>query len=367
MQQLGVNQGHGADEVQGEGDIGLEADQHANLCRNDTPMMGAAKGLKYPLFLAALYHTHSEMKLGPSKKKAEFIDLGTLSNPRSEWRKKCDELQFLPGQVTVYLQNYHARELGIQAFLRKASICCHNRSHGDLFAPQHFDLIQKLVTHKTTGGHLRIFHSMKIKHPVSDDLQAVRAYPCSDKKFHGKNQQDGVVSIPHTINISSFNLNKQEHQAVLEYGRVICFFTMQIAGSRTGTISCAFIKYFHRFELPDDPDVLMAFGCTRLYEPSPRAWYGVVPCGKILGRIPIIQDFGTPAIPYSLRTKQASVFPKGTADGPKDGTWQKNGQRKAEWMEHTGSKLFYVNSWAWTWGRAKNIDALLKLHEASPL
>ena len=84
-----------------------------DVCRKDSAMMGASKALRYPLFLAALYHQHTEMKLGPSKKKIESIDLGTLSNPRSPWRQKCDDLQFLPGQVTVYLQNYHARELGI--------------------------------------------------------------------------------------------------------------------------------------------------------------------------------------------------------------------------------------------------------------
>mgnify|MGYP003687268751 CR=1 FL=1 len=81
-----------------------------------------------------------------------------------------------------------------------------------------------------------------------------------------------------------------------------------------------------------------------------------------MGRIPVIQDFGTPSIPYSLRGKQASVFPKGIADGPDDGKWIRHGRKKSEFREHTGSKMYYVNAWAWTWGRAKNIDALLSLN-----
>lgn len=76
----------------------------------------------------------------------------------------------------------------------------------------------------------------------------------------------------------------------------------------------------------------------RLYEPS-EPWYEVLPVHFILGKLPIMPDFGTPTIPHKYQTRQQHGFPRGKADSSSS--------------KHDGSKLYYINHFAMTWSRSK--------------
>ncbi len=90
----------------------------------------------------------------------------------------------------------------------------------------------------------------------------------------------------------------------------------------------------------EEHDELEAEGHIRLYEPDD--WYDVIPVEYILGRLPLMPDFGTRTIPHKWAKHKNLLFPKGKADSSHDA--------------QDGSKLFYVNHFAMSWARTyKNL------------
>jgi hypothetical protein len=83
-------------------------------------------------------------------------------------------------------------------------------------------------------------------------------------------------------------------------------------------------------------DELSREGYQRIYTTES---YEVVPKDFILGKLPIMPDFGTPTIPHTLGRLKNDYFMLGKADsaiGKQD-----------------GSNIFYINHFAMTWSRSK--------------
>ena len=76
-------------------------------------------------------------------------------------------------------------------------------------------------------------------------------------------------------------------------------------------------------------------GTKQLYQPEPKPVVYIVPATSILGRLPLIPvgDHGT--IPAVMRNRKKDLFEYGKCDD--------NGS------PGTGSKLYYINSWAMCW------------------
>jgi hypothetical protein len=76
-------------------------------------------------------------------------------------------------------------------------------------------------------------------------------------------------------------------------------------------------------------------GTKKLYQPEPRPVVYVVPITSILGRLPLIPagDHGT--IPAAMRHRKKELFEYGKCDESA--------------RPGTGSKLYYINSWAMCW------------------
>ena len=76
-------------------------------------------------------------------------------------------------------------------------------------------------------------------------------------------------------------------------------------------------------------------GTKQLYQPEPSPVTYMVPITRILGRLPLVPvgDHGT--IPASMRNRKAQLFKHGRCD--EDG------------RPGTGSKLYFINSWAMCW------------------
>jgi len=76
-------------------------------------------------------------------------------------------------------------------------------------------------------------------------------------------------------------------------------------------------------------------GTKQLYQPEPKPVTYVVPTTSILGRLPLIPvgDHGT--IPAAFRHRKKELFKLGRSD--EDG------------RPGSGSKLYYINSWAMCW------------------
>ena len=77
-------------------------------------------------------------------------------------------------------------------------------------------------------------------------------------------------------------------------------------------------------------------GTKKLYQPEPRPVVYVIPITSILGRLPLIPagDHGT--IPAAMRHRKKELFEYGECD-------------KSAARPGTGSKLYYINSWAMCW------------------
>lgn len=90
-------------------------------------------------------------------------------------------------------------------------------------------------------------------------------------------------------------------------------------------------------QLVVEDDELAKEGHIRIYEPV--EWFEVVPVDHILGRLPIVPDYGTPTIPHKYSYLRDQAFRKGKADSSVD--------------QHDGSKLYYINHFAMVWSRSK--------------
>jgi hypothetical protein len=85
-----------------------------------------------------------------------------------------------------------------------------------------------------------------------------------------------------------------------------------------------------------DNDELSRHGYQRLYTTES---YEVVPQDFILGKLPLMPDFGTPTIPHKFAGLRNEHFTLGKADSAHD--------------KHDGSSLCYINHFAMTWSRSK--------------
>jgi hypothetical protein len=76
-------------------------------------------------------------------------------------------------------------------------------------------------------------------------------------------------------------------------------------------------------------------GTKQLYQPEPSPVTYMVPITRILGRLPLVPvgDHGT--IPASMKNRKAQLFKHGRCD--EDG------------RPGSGSKLYFINSWAMCW------------------
>jgi len=76
-------------------------------------------------------------------------------------------------------------------------------------------------------------------------------------------------------------------------------------------------------------------GTKQLYQPEPQPVVYIVPTTSILGRLPLIPvgDHGT--IPAVMRNRKKDLFEYGKCDDIG--------------RPGTGSKLYYINSWAMCW------------------
>jgi hypothetical protein len=86
-----------------------------------------------------------------------------------------------------------------------------------------------------------------------------------------------------------------------------------------------------------EKDDLASQSYQRLY--STEGCYTVVPASFILGKLPIMPDFGTQSIPHIYSKRQAKDFPHGRADSSSS--------------TRDGSKLYYINHFGLTWSRSK--------------
>ena len=77
-------------------------------------------------------------------------------------------------------------------------------------------------------------------------------------------------------------------------------------------------------------------GTKQLYQPEPRPVVYIVPITSILGRLPLVPvgDHGT--IPAAMRNRKKELFEYGRCD-------------ESAARPGTGSKLYYINSWAMCW------------------
>ena len=76
-------------------------------------------------------------------------------------------------------------------------------------------------------------------------------------------------------------------------------------------------------------------GTKQLYQPEPNPVTYMVPITRILGRLPLVPvgDHGT--IPASMSNRKHQLFKHGRCD--------------EAGRPGTGSKLYYINSWAMCW------------------
>ena len=76
-------------------------------------------------------------------------------------------------------------------------------------------------------------------------------------------------------------------------------------------------------------------GTKQLYQPEPHQVTYMVPITRILGRLPLVPvgDHGT--IPASMSNRKHQLFKHGRCD--------------EAGRPGTGSKLYYINSWAMCW------------------
>lgn len=164
-----------------------------------------------------------------------------------------------------------------------------------------------------------------------------RSYCGAAKQFHGRHISDAVFMIPPGTNKDDFFLSVPEHEEQLQYGRVLLFFKLALVSSTSmrNDVDLAFVEYLDKYTVNGnvlwkyllqpaflwkrcitlninvywyiccifcfiEADQLTALGHIRLYEPS-KTWFEVIPVSYIIGKLPMMPDFGNPTIPYRLR------------------------------------------------------------------
>ena len=90
-----------------------------------------------------------------------------------------------------------------------------------------------------------------------------------------------------------------------------------------------------RRRLPDWWRQVAYAGTKLLYQPEPKPVVYIVPVHHILGRLALVPYGAHGTIPYDWHQLQPSHYPRGVCDHPD--------------RPGSGSKLFYINSWALIW------------------
>ena len=101
-----------------------------------------------------------------------------------------------------------------------------------------------------------------------------------------------------SISPASMDLERQDHEAELGYGRLVmlfkCWFNVK-QGAPNVERDLAFIEEFWPYKNPSGTDTLCDdFGCTRLYATCPRKVYYVIDICHILGPAPITDNYQRP-------------------------------------------------------------------------
>jgi hypothetical protein len=109
-----------------------------------------------------------------------------------------------------------------------------------------------------------------------------------------------------------------------------------------------FVLYANKIQTARKPQIMMVrrnnppwwreageSGTKKLYQPEPRPVIYIVPITSILGRLPLVPagDHGT--IPAAMRHRKKELFEYGQCDESR--------------RPGTGSKLYFINSWAMCW------------------
>ena len=119
---------------------------------------------------------------------------------------------------------------------------------------------------------------------------------------------------------------------------------------QTAYKQCAntFVLYANKIQTARKPEIMMVrrnnppwwreageSGTKKLYQPEPRPVIYIVPITSILGRLPLVPagDHGT--IPAAMRHRKKELFEYGQCDESR--------------RPGTGSKLYFINSWAMCW------------------
>lgn len=125
------------------------------------------------------------------------------------------------------------------------------------------------------------------------------------------------------------------------YGRVKLLFAFRVRADDGSVMECqcAFIETLYTY-CPGDRkprwwQSTAQIGSKLLYLPSPDPVVYVVPLCHILGKLPVIPagDYGT--IPYSMQGRKVGCYSRGICDRLNS--------------PGSGSRLFYINTWAMIW------------------
>lgn len=267
-------------------------------------------------------------------------------------------LRFLGAKVAHFLHDYHHDQIG----------------HSVLDAPngQHNQLTKDDITHLLgrihhgsgrTPGLLEIVKILKIGHKDFLGKQFIRG--CQpDKgakaKFGGSvSGTDFVFFIPPPPFYSG---DRRDFKAGLErcwYGRVVLLFKMKVEtddfsgspGETPQEFSCAMIEVLYDYRPGQRPpgtdwDQFGSTGTKMVYLPAPDSWHRgeagaaapvvyIVPVDAILGRLPLSPAGVNGTIPCTMKPLRQRAYPEGTCD--------------LDDQPGSGSKVFYINSWAMQW------------------
>lgn len=241
-------------------------------------------GLRYPIWYAACFHHHFEFKLvspGTRQKGTDFVKLASLDLATSNAITRHPDLVFLAAPLAKYLQNFHHMALDIPVsflcivhkvhtshsccVIYTRSLCCPDFSYLGLFVSpkqdpafqerflpsEQFNLLQNtLGWYKNSSAQIRVFQCLEMKHPKAEGMQRVRCYPfrgCGFQKAE-RNLKDPVFLMPLEAK-DDFCL--PEDTSLLQYGRVLLFFSVQVPG-RMGNlieVDLAFIKYYDVYKI----------------------------------------------------------------------------------------------------------------------
>lgn len=112
------------------------------------------------------------------------------------------------------------------------------------------------------NAQVRVFHRLDMTHPQVEGVQRVRCFPFSNHKFNLRTVKDPVFFA--FKEKGDFSL--PEDQDLLEYGRVLLFFSVLLPGhlGRMFERDLAFIRYFDHYKVKGK-HVHFCIQCIQMY------------------------------------------------------------------------------------------------------